>query len=98
VTAAALYSAGITTTFPALSGFSSYAVGINSSGQIAGDLYPNRAVIWSGGTITDLGSLSDWNQSTAAAINDAGQVTGQSAVHFGTYGAIGHVFLYTGGI
>ena len=52
------------------------ATGINSSGQVSGTVYSNgtaHGVIWSGATTVDLGA-----NTSAAAINDAGQVAGSS--------------------
>jgi probable HAF family extracellular repeat protein len=50
------------------------ATGINSLGQVSGTVWSNgtaHGVIWSGGTSIDLGA-----NTSAAAINDAGQVAG----------------------
>jgi probable HAF family extracellular repeat protein len=52
------------------------ATGINSSGQVSGTVWNNgtsHGVIWSGGSSVDLGA-----NTSAAAINDAGQVAGSS--------------------
>ncbi|MDB4871336.1 MAG: hypothetical protein JWL97_2340 [Gemmatimonadales bacterium] len=60
---------------------SSYAIGINASGQIAGYSRPSdgglgRAWIWQNGVMTDLGTLPGGIGAGARAINDAGQVAG----------------------
>jgi probable HAF family extracellular repeat protein len=50
------------------------ATGINSSGQVSGTVWSNgtsHGVIWSGGSTVDLGP-----NTSASAINDAGQVAG----------------------
>lgn len=74
----------------------SYGFGINDSGQIAGwsdtsGYGTNHAIRYSGGVMTDLGTLGG-PTSTGYAINASGDVAGQSEVnnHF-------HAFLYTGG-
>jgi probable HAF family extracellular repeat protein len=74
-----------------LGGGSSYAYGINNSGQVAGysttSFNQTHAFIYSGGSMTDLGTLfGSWSQ--AYAINDQGQVVG---------GSDGRAFLYSGG-
>jgi probable HAF family extracellular repeat protein len=76
-------SGGTRTTLPDLSsswggGFSS-ATGINNNHQIAEapdtDRGYSHVLMWSNGTITDLGTLGG-TQSGAYAINDNGQMTG----------------------
>jgi probable HAF family extracellular repeat protein len=68
------------------------AFGINDSGQIVGssgscvaydphanvNLFPNHALLWQNGTMTDLGNLGGVTGSIAVAINNAGQVVGDS--------------------
>ncbi|MGA2184758.1 MAG: hypothetical protein ABSH47_17190 [Bryobacteraceae bacterium] len=61
------------------------ATGINRLGQVSGTAWSNgtpHGVIWSGGTSVDLGA-----DTSAAAINDAGQVAGSG----------NHAFLYQNG-
>jgi probable HAF family extracellular repeat protein len=62
----------------------SIATAINNNGQIVGlsvgaNGAENDATLWSGGTITNLGSLpgSNGSNSIARGINDAGQIVGQ---------------------
>ena len=60
-------------------GTSSYAYGINDSGQIVGSISTTSgtsATLWSNGTITDLGALGGGSYSTAIGINASGQVSG----------------------
>ncbi len=93
-------SGGIRTTLPDLSsygggGFSS-ASGINNNGQIAGASDTasgySHAVVWSNGTITDLGTLGG-TQSAAYAISGNGQVTGWAH----TASEATHVFVWSNG-
>jgi probable HAF family extracellular repeat protein len=58
------------------------AEAINNRGQVVGNAYLpgspyQHAVLWSGGTITDLGSLGAY--SYAASINDSGEIVGTTA-------------------
>ncbi len=80
---------------------------INNSGQVTGysDYHAStgengkNAFLYSGGMMTDLGSLTSpmnssfSGESYGAAINDAGQVTGRSITAFG----VEHAFLSSGG-
>jgi probable HAF family extracellular repeat protein len=81
-----------------LGGTVSEARGINASGQVAGyaTTAGNRAyhaVLWSNGTMTDLGTLGG-TVSEAYGINASGQVVGQS----NTSGdAAQHAFLWSAG-
>ena len=62
-----------------LGGTSSYAYGINDSGQIVGSISTTSgtsATLWSNGTITDLGALGGGSYSTAIGINASGQISG----------------------
>jgi len=72
------------------------ATAINNSGQAVGNATIggyDHAVIYSGGSVTDLGTLGG-STSYALAINDAGQVVGFSTIAGGQKRA----FLYSGGI
>ena len=72
----------VVTDLGTLGGTSSFAWGINDSGQVVGWSYTaenaaTHAVLWQNGTMTDLGALGgSW--SAAVAINSAGQVVGFS--------------------
>jgi probable HAF family extracellular repeat protein len=78
-------------------GSGSDAQGINASGQVVGaSMVPpghDRAYLWSGGVMTDLGTLGG---DTAAAhdINDFGQVVGVAATRQQAL----HAFLWSGGV
>lgn len=60
----------------------SFAYGINNGGQVVGysQMIPNgsgnHATLWSGGVMTDLGTLITGGTSQARAINDSGQIVG----------------------
>jgi probable HAF family extracellular repeat protein len=88
---AALWSGGTTTDL----GFGpqSVAIGINASGQVAGSTYGGRAFLYSGGKLTDLGTLPGYAASWALGINDPGQVVGISY----TTDGLQRAFLYAGG-
>jgi probable HAF family extracellular repeat protein len=66
--------------FTELGGSGSFAFGINNAGQVVGyELgVHQRAFLYSGGTVQDLGAL-DGGQSSAFAINAKGHVTGMSS-------------------
>jgi probable HAF family extracellular repeat protein len=74
-----------------LSGFdSSIALGVNTSGQIAGYVYDSsdtvncHAVLWSAdGSIQDLGTLGG-STGVATGVNDSGAVSGYSDAGFGS--------------
>lgn len=70
-------------------GISSFAFGINDSGQVVGyvnDISGERATIWNGTTATELGTLGG-TRSSALGINDAGQVVGYSTTASGAFRA-----------
>ncbi|MHB8728387.1 MAG: hypothetical protein ACYC9K_05045 [Sulfuricaulis sp.] len=83
-----LYSGGAMTDLGTLPGYAtSYAVGINNSGEIAGNaasargctwnsIQPCHAFLYSGGAMTDLGTLPGYKNSFALSINNSGQVVG----------------------
>jgi probable HAF family extracellular repeat protein len=81
------------------SGFvsSSTAGGINSSGQVVGSSYSAvegfKAFLYSGGTVTELGTLPGGVNSYARAINTSGQIVGAGDTGGGRY----HAFLYSSG-
>lgn len=70
-------------------GTNTYALAINDSGQAVGQsvipfpssIWAWRATVWSGTTMTLLGTLPDTGHSWANAINSAGVVAGLSATH-----------------
>ena len=85
-----VWSNGAMTDLGTLGGTSSCGEGINASGQVTGGYFALgvfRAFLYSSGTMNDLGTLGGSSSSYAYAINDAGQVVGQS----------GNAFLYDGG-
>ncbi len=78
---------GVMTDLGALPGGSSAATAINARGQVAGVSAvvaggPQHAVLWDNGRMIDLGTLgsgaSPIDYSSASALNDAGQVAGES--------------------
>jgi probable HAF family extracellular repeat protein len=79
-------------------GSHSTALSINSKGQVVG--YADtasgsqHAFLYSGGVMSDLGSLG--GDSIAWAINDSGQVVGSSSIVSGFWPS--HAFLYSGGV
>jgi probable HAF family extracellular repeat protein len=79
----------------------SHGYGINDSGQVAGyssiSNYSSasHAFLYSGGGMSDLGTLPGGALSYGYGINNSGQVTGESAVNAGA--TIYHAFLYSGG-
>jgi probable HAF family extracellular repeat protein len=102
-----LYSNGVMTDIHSASLFPSgtYAYGINKSGQVVGQGLVNSSTfhvfLYTGGRMTDLGTLPGGNQATARAINDAGQVVGDSdgtiMVSKKTTETFDHAFLYSNG-
>jgi probable HAF family extracellular repeat protein len=83
-------------------GTNSEGLAINGRGQVTGWAYGvetngfvvSHAFLYGGGTLTDLGALTDGTVSAGLAINESGQVTGYSY----TMGNLAfHPFLYSGG-
>ena len=72
---------------------SSFANGINASGQVVGETGPGDAFLYCNGTMTDLGTLPGGSESSAYGINDNGQVVGCAATS--TDGESCHAFLYS---
>ena len=68
------------------------ARGLNNLGQVVGG-NGSHALLYSGGVMTDLGTLGGL-YSSAVAVNDSGQVVGWSQ----TPDAHAHVFRYSGGV
>jgi probable HAF family extracellular repeat protein len=96
---ALLWSGGKTTTLTTAGGpLSFYQIGgINNAGQVVGtsfkdSLTDSRAYFYSGGNVTDLGTLGG-KYTWAGAINASGQAVLGSTMPDGR----GHAFLYSGG-
>jgi probable HAF family extracellular repeat protein len=81
-------------------GVTSFAYGINQSGQVVGystctaSPYYGHAFLYSGGTMTDLGTLPGTLFSQGLDINNSGQVVGYSSPM--PYN-VGHAWLYSDG-
>lgn len=84
-----VWKSGTLTTLPALAGApagDAGAVAINISGQIVGwsgiaGSSNAHAVLWSGGAVTDLGTVNGITYNQANAINAAGQIVGTADPH-----------------
>lgn len=80
-----------------LGGSSSGAFGINKSGQVVGFARGSdgfeRAFLYSGGVMSDLGTFPGGGRSWAFDIDDSGKVVGAAV----TPGGNEHAFLYSGG-
>jgi probable HAF family extracellular repeat protein len=68
---------------------------INDTGQVVGMTIlsdgSEHAFLYSGGVMTDLGTLPGFGDSVATAINNAGQVVGRAYI---AGNATSHAFLY----
>ncbi|WP_026602449.1 hypothetical protein [Methylomonas sp. 11b] len=93
-----VHSNGVTQIIGGFSGspYSSVAYGINDAGQIVGSAWNaegnQRATIAGNGSLTDLGTLNGGHWSAGNAINNSGQVTGESQTPNG-----GHAFITRNG-
>lgn len=103
-----IWSAGVVTLLPDLTGAGAFAFGLNDVGQVVGAAYsPDvtplgqmaHAVSWQDGAITDLGLLPGDEDSSAVAVNSAGQIVGSSGrTDPDTYEAQYRPFLHSGGV
>lgn len=84
-----LYSNGVMTNIG-----SGYGYAINELGEVTGTNASGHAFIYSDGAITDLGTLPGGSGSVGYAINDSGQVVGDSTVS----GGAEHGFVYSNGV
>jgi probable HAF family extracellular repeat protein len=75
-----IYDNGVMTALPGLGGEWSWASDINSGGQIAGfaenPSFQEKAVIWDGGGVINIGQYSSAQRQRGHGINDAGVVVG----------------------
>ncbi len=88
-------SGNVQTVIPAgmIPGSSGNALGINTSGQIVGEI-ANQAFLYSGGTTSAIDPFSTSGFSNAYGINDSGQIVG----NYGTMGGGSDAYLYSGGV
>jgi uncharacterized membrane protein len=70
------------------------ANGINNRGEVVGYNRFNRAILWAGGTVTELPPVTGHNVSTAAAINESGDVAGESVLFIDTYHFVPHAVVW----
>jgi probable HAF family extracellular repeat protein len=82
-----------------LGGSSSFAYGVNDSGDVVGEGFlPNdstsHAFLWHRGVMVDLGTLAGDTRSAAFDINNRGQVVGHSSGNDG----VPHPFLWSDGV
>jgi probable HAF family extracellular repeat protein len=78
-----------------------YGSSINNAGQVTGyfipaPFAPARAFLYSGGQMRDLGTLGG-NYAVGSAINDAGEVVGESGTSSGLID-VPHGFIYSNGV
>jgi len=73
---------GTTTNLGTLGGRDTYALALNNRGQVVGEGRTKtggyHAFVWEDGKLTDLGTLAGGRYSRAHAINDNGQIVGES--------------------
>jgi probable HAF family extracellular repeat protein len=82
---ATVWNNGVATT---LAGAGSYALSINSSGNLAGMLVNNgqgNAFVTENGTVIDLGAFDGGSWSSAYALNDQGQAAGYGMISNGVF-------------
>jgi len=99
-----LYSGGVMHDIDSLGGTYSYALAVNNTGQVAGYVNASggtyfHAFLFTGGSMTDLGTLTGGLESMAACLNASGQVAGKAnsaGDDFPTRSPL-HAFLYSGG-
>jgi probable HAF family extracellular repeat protein len=82
-----LYSDGAVTRIPVPIWGEGHA--INSIGQVTGDSVPGNAFLYSGGMITDIGTLPNQDSSVGYGINALSQIVGSTG---------SHAFIYSNGI
>ncbi|MFH0981079.1 MAG: hypothetical protein V2A79_06030 [Planctomycetota bacterium] len=91
--------AGEWTGLGTLGGEYGQANGVNTFGDIVGGAYTGggapHAFLWKAGEMTDLGTLAGYNNSSAVAISDMGQVVGWSG---NTWYTDGHAYLWQSGV
>jgi probable HAF family extracellular repeat protein len=85
-TAGFLYTNGVETNIGSLGGTNTYAQAINNAGQITGDSYTGgkdvdsdpifHAFVYSGGTMTDLGTAAGYQDAQGNSINSSGEIAG----------------------
>ena len=92
-----LWTAGTMVEIPPLTGHGSdygYGFGLNATGTVVGESGFSDAFLWDGGATIPLGNFGGGGSSFAYAVNDAGQVVGQS----GDVNGYSHAFLWENGV